>query len=97
MVSASAVDARLKEISYKNGSLYARIDQAVTDHRITPDMALQAHDVRLDANDERHVDDNAPEPTAKDAERCLEFARTLADILFVLPARVRRGRGQNPP
>jgi hypothetical protein len=97
MTSASAVDLMLKHLNYKSGSLYARIDAAVNDHRITEDMAAWAHDVRLDVNDERHADENAPEPTSSDAERCLEFAHTLAEILFVLPARVRRGRAQDPP
>jgi hypothetical protein len=92
MVCASSVDAMLKELGYKSGSLYSRIEEAVQRHQITSDMSAWAHDVRLDANDERHADEIAPEPTAQDAERCLDFARTLADILFVLPARVKRGR-----
>jgi hypothetical protein len=51
-----------------------------------------AHDVRLDANDQRHADLAAIPPTFEDAKRCLEFAKALADILFVLPARVTRGK-----
>jgi uncharacterized protein DUF4145 len=97
MTSASAVDWMLKEIGYKSGSLYSRIDQAVTDNRITADMGAWAHNVRLDANEERHADETAPEPKAEDAQRCLDFARTLADILFVLPARVRRGITKKTP
>ena len=96
MTSASAVDAMLKELGLKEGKLYSRIEAAVQKGLITSEMGAWAHDVRLDANDERHVDDSAAEPVSADAERCLEFARTLADILFVLPARVRRGRGQAP-
>jgi hypothetical protein len=54
-------------------------------------MARWAHNVRLDANDERHADENAPFPEIEDAQRCLDFAMALAEILFMLPARVTRG------
>jgi hypothetical protein len=90
-MSASAVDAMLKEIDYKAGSLYSRIKKAAEDNRLTPDMELWAHEVRLDANDERHADEAAGLPKIEDARRALDFADTLAQLLFVLPARVRRG------
>jgi hypothetical protein len=92
VLSASAVDAMLKAKGYRDGSLYARIDKAAADHLITNDMAAWAHDVRLDANDERHADDSAPLPEMADAQRCLDFAVALATFLFVLPDRVQRGR-----
>jgi Domain of unknown function (DUF4145) len=92
VMCASAVDAMLKARGYKEGSLYKRIEQAVRDNILTADMALWAHDVRLDANDERHADDSAEMPTELNARRCFEFTVTLGDVLFVLPARVRRGR-----
>lgn len=91
MLSASAVDAMLKEKGYKNGSLYARINKAVEEHLITAEMARWAHDIRLDANDQRHADANANLPTEDDARKCVEFATALAQFLFVLPARVQRG------
>ena len=53
MLAASSVDAMLKAKGYKDGTLYARIDQAVADHIITTEMAAWAHDVRLDANDQK--------------------------------------------
>ncbi|MFM0095641.1 DUF4145 domain-containing protein [Paraburkholderia nemoris] len=92
MTSAGAVDSMLKAKGLVDGNLYARIKQAVEQHLLTPDMAEWAHDVRLDANDQRHADVAAVPPDFEDAKRCLEFAKALADILFVLPARVTRGK-----
>lgn len=91
MLSASAIDAMLKERGLVDGSLYKRIDGAVTSHLITQDMADWAHYVRLDANDQRHADVTATLPTIDDAKKCLDFALALAEVLFVLPARVREG------
>jgi len=94
MLAASAVDAMLKHKDLKSGSLNARIDQAAANHLITQEMAAWAHEVRLNANDQRHADEDAPLPTATDATKVIEFARALAQFLFVLPARVERGRKQ---
>jgi hypothetical protein len=91
VMSASAIDAMLKERGLSDGSLYARIDTAAQNHIITADMARWAHHVRLEANGQRHADENEPLPTKEDAERSLEFALALAEFLFVLPARVTRG------
>lgn len=91
MLAASAVDAMLKAKGYKDGSLYQRIQRASDEHLITGDMATWAHQVRLDANDQRHVDEAVSLPTAEDAQRSLDFSLALAEILFVLPARVTRG------
>jgi hypothetical protein len=96
VMSASAVDAMLKERGYKTGSLYSRIEAAQSGGLLTENMADWAHDIRLDANDERHADYNAAGATGADAKRCLEFAETIADLLFVLPARVKRGRAVKP-
>ena len=92
VTSAGAVDAMLKARGLTDGSLYKRIDEAVTTGILTTDMAEWAHDVRLDANDQLHADLRAIPPTLEDAKRCLEFAKGLSDILFVLPARVTRGK-----
>ena len=91
MLAASAVDAMLKAKELTAGSLYSRIDEAVKAHLITDQMAEWAHDVRLDANDQRHSDDNAPLPNAEQAKKCVEFATAFGQFLFVLPARVERG------
>lgn len=96
MLAASAVDSMLKAKGYIEGSLYARIEKAVAANVITSDMGKWAHAVRLDANDQRHADDAADLPTEADARRVLDFARTLAEVLFVLPSRVERGL-QNEP
>jgi len=91
MLCASAVDAMLKSKSYAEGSLYFRIDQAMTDHLITAEMAQWAHEVRLDANAQRHADEAAPLPSAEDAKRAVDFVFALGEFLFVLPSKVRRG------
>ena len=91
MLTASAVDAMLKAKQYTNGSLYSRIDKAASDHLITPSMATWAHEIRLDANDQRHVDEEGTLPTANDAEKAINFALALAEFLFVLPAKIQRG------
>lgn len=91
MLSASAIDSMLKVKGYEQGSLYERINKASEDHLITKEMATWAHKVRLDANDQRHADINAGLPSPKDAEHSLEFAKALAQFLFVLPSRIAKG------
>ena len=97
VVAASAVDAMLKAKGYQDGNLYSRINQAVNDHLITKEMGEWAHEVRLDANEQRHADDNAPLPTGLDAQRVIDFAKALAQFLFVLPAMVDKGRHPATP
>jgi len=92
MLCASAVDAMLKAKGYTSGNLYGRINQAATDHLITEGMKEWAHEVRLDANDQRHADEAAALPTTAAAQRSIEFAQALGQFLFVLPAQVARGR-----
>jgi hypothetical protein len=46
---------------------------------------------RLEANDQRHADDEAELPTVQDAKQAIEFTKTLGEILFVLPSKVRKG------
>ena len=91
MLAASAVDAMLKAKGYKDGSLYSRIDKAASEHAITKEMAEWAHQVRLDANDQRHADENADLPDQEDAQRCLDFASALGAFMFVFPKRVQDG------
>lgn len=92
--TASAIDAMLKGKGLKDGSLYQRIELAAQQHLITEEMKAWAHEVRLDANDQRHADEDAPLPGREDASKCIEFAKALAQFLYVLPARVKRGRGK---
>ena len=97
MLCASSVDAMLKEKGLKKGSLYSRVEQAAKDGLITSEMSLWAHEVRLDANDERHADEEAALPQEPEARRCIEFTRALAMFLFILPAMVESGRkGEKP-
>ena len=94
MLAASSVDAMLKEKGFDEGSLYARINQAKDENLITEGMATWAHEIRLDANDQRHADVDAPLPTPDSATKCIEFAKALAQFLFVLPSMVQRGLEQ---
>ncbi|MEX2516663.1 MAG: DUF4145 domain-containing protein [Gammaproteobacteria bacterium] len=91
MLSASSVDSMLKIKGYTEGSLYNRIDAAAQDHLITNEMAAWAHEVRLDANDQRHADEMAALPTTEDAQRAIDFVRAFGQYLFVLPAKIQRG------
>jgi hypothetical protein len=92
MLCASSVDAMLKEKGLKEGSLSARIKQAAETHLITKELSSWAHEVRLEANDERHADENAQLPNELDAQRCIDFTKALAMFLFVLPCMVSAGR-----
>ena len=96
MLCASSVDAMLKEKNYKEGRLYERIDEAAKDHLITSEMAAWAHEIRLDANDQRHADESAGLPTQAETEKCIAFTKALGEFLFVLPSRVERGRKGTP-
>jgi hypothetical protein len=80
MLAASCVDAMLKEKGHLDGSLNSRIEQAAMDHLIMANMAAWAHEVRLDANDQRHADLNASLPSKEDAERIVDFASALANF-----------------
>ena len=91
MLTASSIDAMLKAKGLTEGSLYARIKKAAEQNLITEDMADWAHEVRLNANDQRHADESASLPTSEDAKRVIDFVQALGMVLFVLPARVRRG------
>lgn len=91
MLAASAIDAMLKAKGLTEGSLNTRINAAAAQHIITSDMAEWAHEIRLDANDQRHADVNAI-PGAADARKAVQFAQALGEFMFVFPARVQRAR-----
>ncbi len=91
MLTASSVDAMLKEKGYTEGSLNHRINEAEKDNLITKEMSDWAHNVRIDANEPRHADEGKPLPSPEDAERCIEFTLALGEFLFVLPDKVQRG------
>ena len=91
VMAGSAVDAMLKHHGYIDGSLYSRIDKALSDHLLTQGMADWAHNVRLGSNRPRHVDSDAPHVNSDEALQSVEFAEALGQFLFVLTARVERG------
>jgi hypothetical protein len=91
MLSASSVDSMLKEKGYLDGSLHARINRAAEDHVITSQMAQWAHQVRLDANAQRHADQQPQLPSPVDARQTLDFAIALSEFMFVLPSRITQG------
>lgn len=91
MLAASAVDAMLKARGYTEGSLYPRINRAAAENVITEDMAIWAHQVRLEANKPRHADEVEPHADQEAAKRAVEFATALGQLLFVLPSKVTRG------
>lgn len=91
MLAASSVDAMLKEKGLTEGTLYSRIKNAANSNLITEEMAEWAHDVRLDANSQRHSDLNESLPTPEDARRVIDFVQALGLFLFVLPSRVQNG------
>jgi hypothetical protein len=99
VMAGSAVDAMLKELGFREGTLYARIDQAAEQHILTQGMADWAHEVRLGSNRPRHADAERPHVTAEEALQAVDFAEALAQFLFVLTARINRGlaAAQEPP
>lgn len=97
MLAACSVDAMLKDKGYTEGSLYKRIEKAAADHLITEAMAKWAHQVRLDANDQRHADEEASFPTEEDAKRSIHFVKALGQFLYVLPAMVEKGIEESKP
>jgi hypothetical protein len=92
LVANSAVNAMLKDRGIDEKKLYAGIDLALEKGLITADMASWAHEVRLDSNDPRHVDEDNPLPTVDDASRIVELVEAFAHYLYVLPTMVSRGR-----
>jgi len=73
----------------RDQSLHEKIEEAAAKQIVIPDMKTWANQIRLAANRERHpvFDDATPD----EAHQCVEFALALAQNLFVLPARIKRG------
>ena len=93
VMSASAIDAMLKEKGLVDGSLYKRIKEAVEGGLLTNDMSKWAHLVRLNSNNPRHADGSNPHMTTTDATLSLQFAKAIAEVLFVLPSRMPEAEG----
>lgn len=92
MLAGSAVDAMLKENGLTEGTLYNRIQKAVEINLLTPAMGEWAHTVRLSSNNPRHADLDQPHATLDEAKATIEFAKALGQFLFVLPAKINRGK-----
>ena len=90
MLSASAIDAMLKEKGYKSGTLYKRIEDARDNGLLTAEMSDWAHEIRLSANEPRHADDEYGGASDADVDQTLQFARALGEYLFVLPVKVQK-------
>ncbi|HUQ38395.1 MAG TPA: DUF4145 domain-containing protein [Aestuariivirga sp.] len=86
VMSAAAIDAMLKDKKLTEGTLYSRIDKAVTDGLLTKVLADWAHRVRLDSNTPRHADSKTPHLTSEESDRAFDFA--LSEYLYVLPSRI---------
>jgi hypothetical protein len=91
MVGGSAVDAMLKELGYKDGSVYSRIDKAVAELKLTDGMGRWAHEVRLGSNRPRRADTEKPHVSLDEAKQSVEFAEALGYFLFVLTEQIARG------
>jgi Domain of unknown function (DUF4145) len=91
VMAGSAVDAMLKHFNLIEGSVYSRIDQAVSQHILTEAMGEWAHEVRLGSNRPRHADKENPHISLQQAQRSVEFAEALGHFLFVLSSRVKKG------
>jgi hypothetical protein len=91
IMAGSAVDAMLKHFKLIEGSVYTRIDLAVSQHILTAAMGEWAHEVRLGSNRPRHADKENPHSSAQQAQRSVEFAEALGHFLFVLSSRVKKG------
>jgi hypothetical protein len=85
-----AVEAMIAHQGYakRSDSLKARINKAVEQGLLPKVMGAWAHHVRLIGND-THTDDEPDElPDKDEAKEALTFANTLAEYLYVLPARI---------
>jgi hypothetical protein len=60
-------------------------------------MGEWAHEIREFGNEGHTDEEPAPLATKEDAEHVLKYANTLAEYLFVLPARIKKGCGQGEP
>jgi hypothetical protein len=91
VMAGSAVDAMLKHFKLTEGSVYKRIDEAMSQHILTAAMGEWAHEVRLGSNRPRHSDQENPHVSRQEAQQSVEFAEALVHFLFVLSSRVKKG------
>ena len=84
----------MAELEYDNRSmgLKKRIDSAVKAGDLPHAMADWANEDREIGNVTQTDEAPEPLPTEDDAKQALLFANTLADYLFVMPARISKAR-----
>ena len=88
LMSASSIDAMLKDHNLPEGSLHKRINQAVKNGVLTQKLADWGQRVRLDTINRRYTAAEAPPMEEEDAKRAFDFANALTEYLYVLPSRV---------
>lgn len=87
-----ALDVGLKtKFPDMKGTLYVRIKKAAKEHKLTPDMAKWAHQVRLGGNDATHEEEPFSEEAAKELA---SFTRLVFLYLFTLPGMLKNSRRQ---
>ena len=80
----TSLKSKFPEISAKL-NLYKRIDKAVENHDLTPDMGKWAHEIRDLGNDAAH--DEVPF-SGEEAQALHDFTRLVLMYLFTLPGMV---------
>lgn len=88
LLCCSSIDSMFKEIGYKDGNLYSRIIKAAKEYKITESMKIWSDKIRLNANAIRHANENLAPLTIDDAKNTIEFTRSVAEFLFVIPYKV---------
>ncbi len=94
MLANSAVDAMLQARGLAEGSVYKRLADAVELGLITKEIREWADSIRIESNNPRHADADEPHVSNERAKLMVEFARALAEILFVLPAKALTGKSE---
>lgn len=88
-----SIDVALSQVAPEaKGTLYARIDQAAEQDKITNDIAEWAHQVRLEGNDAAHSEDPF---TPEEALQLHKFTELLLMYLFTLPGMLAERRAAN--
>ena len=75
------------------GTLNSRICAAAKQHKLTPELAQWAHQIRLDGNNAAHEE----EPLSQEeAQRLADFTNLVVQYLFTLPGMLERAQAPNP-
>ena len=86
--AAGAMFRKALDVALKNkfpeikGKLYQRIQKAAQNHKLTPELALWADQVRVEGNEASHGEQPF---TERDAQSLFDFTRLVLVYLFSLP------------